>query len=124
MCSEQSADSEGYDDALAIEPDAAAVARAGRLGSVPVGVIRGIGDRDSRRPGAAGVAADFALALAAELINRQRPAGEAGREAPDIRVKAKSRPGVVAGLIGGGVHNQNTRPGWSTGPGREERGRR
>ena len=106
----------GEPDALAIETDYAAVAKAG---AVPAAVIRAISCGNEAS------AADFALALASDLIARQPPAGKEPREAPDIRMKSKgARPGVVAGLIGGGVRNQNKRPGWSSGPGREERGRR
>jgi 8-oxo-dGTP diphosphatase len=74
-----------YDDALAIEMEAAGVAKAGHLGQAPVAVIRAISDRaDGTKAAtdgsggqdlAAQQAARFALALAAEI-----PAGRAATE--------------------------------------------
>lgn len=68
-----------YNDALAIEMEGAGVAQAGHLSGSPVAIVRGISDRadgtkatDSDRswqPIAAANAADFGLALAAELID-------------------------------------------------------
>ncbi|MFF1713936.1 purine phosphorylase [Streptomyces sp. NPDC058268] len=70
-----------YNDALAIEMEAAGVAQAGHLNGAPVAVIRGISDRadgtkssaEDRnwQPRAAANAAAFAIRLAAELIGEQ-----------------------------------------------------
>ncbi|MFD7711098.1 purine phosphorylase [Streptomyces sp. NPDC059786] len=70
-----------YNDALAIEMEAAGVAQAGHLNGAPVAVIRGISDRadgtkssaEDRnwQPRAAANAAAFAVRLAAELIGEQ-----------------------------------------------------
>jgi hypothetical protein len=79
---------EHYDDALAIEMEAAGVAKAGQLSAAPVAVIRAISDRadgskadtDGQRwqPRAVRNAATFAIALAADLIRRAPEAGRAG----------------------------------------------
>jgi adenosylhomocysteine nucleosidase len=127
-----------YDDALAVEIESGGAAEAGHLSAVPVGVIRGISDRaDGTRadsdgaggpPRAARHAAAFALALTGELFAQSPPVGEPPepeRSAPDIRIRTTGgNHGAVAGLLNGGVHNHNARPGRTTGPGREERGRR
>ncbi|MFF9346412.1 purine phosphorylase [Streptomyces sp. NPDC014734] len=70
-----------YNDALAIEMEAAGVAQAGHLNESPVAIIRGISDRadgsksgveDHKwQPQAAANAAAFATRLAAELIGEQ-----------------------------------------------------
>lgn len=73
-----------YNDALAIEMEAAGVAQAGHLNGAPVAIIRGISDRAdgtknsgadrSWQPRAAANAAAFATRLAVELTgNRSRP---------------------------------------------------
>jgi nucleoside phosphorylase len=122
---------EHYDDALAIEMEAAGVAKAGHLSPVPVAVVRAISDRadgtkagrddDGRRQRAVGNAASFAVALAGELITQRRAGRDAGQQTHDVRVKTKAgRHGAVAGSLSAGVHNYNTRPGRSSGPGREE----
>ena len=130
---------EHYDDALAIEMEAAGVARAGHLSSVPVAVVRAISGRaDGTQAGgddagwqpravadagsfAVANAASFAVALAGELITQRRTGRDAGPTKHDVRVRTKGgRHGAVAGILGGGVHNHNTRPGRSSGPGREE----
>ncbi|GLZ35104.1 purine phosphorylase [Lentzea sp. NBRC 105346] len=82
---------EHFNDALAIEMEAAGVAQAGHLSGAPVAIIRGISDRadgtkDSAgdtawQPVAAANAAAFAVRLAAELMGQQeehamREAGE------------------------------------------------
>ncbi|MFG1607741.1 purine phosphorylase [Actinoplanes sp. NPDC049265] len=139
-----------YDDALAVELEPGGAARAGHLSTVPVGVIRGIGERaDSAGGGTDGAgwppraarnAAAFAVALAGELLTDraarageliteqgrraegESPAGEeAERRKPDIRNRAK---GGTHGAVAGFVLHHNARPGRTTGPGREERGRR
>jgi nucleoside phosphorylase len=70
-----------YNDALAIEMEAAGVAQAGHLNGAPVAIIRGISDRadgtktsDADRnwqPRAAANAAAFATRLAVELVEEQ-----------------------------------------------------
>ncbi|MEW2108963.1 5'-methylthioadenosine/S-adenosylhomocysteine nucleosidase [Streptomyces albidoflavus] len=73
-----------YNDALAIEMEAAGVAQAGHLSGAPVAIIRGISDRadgtknskDDRnwQPQAAANAAAFAIRLAKELAEEQEEA--------------------------------------------------
>ncbi|WP_406395604.1 purine phosphorylase [Streptomyces sp. NBC_00887] len=70
-----------YNDALAIEMEAAGVAQAGHLNGAPVAIIRGISDRAdgtkssakdrNRQPRAAANAAAFATRLAVELMGEQ-----------------------------------------------------
>jgi nucleoside phosphorylase len=70
-----------YNDALAIEMEAAGVAQAGHLNGAPVAVIRGISDRADGtkssakdrnwQPRAAANAAAFATRLAVELVGEQ-----------------------------------------------------
>jgi adenosylhomocysteine nucleosidase len=122
-----------YDDALAIEMEAAGVAKAGHLGRAPVAVIRAISDRadgtkaatdgSGGQPWAARRAARFALALAAEIMaapDVEQPAG--GRPDPQTHIETHGGShGAVAGVIHGGVHN-HSRPGWPDGPAGGERG--
>jgi adenosylhomocysteine nucleosidase len=114
---------EHYNDALAIEMEAAGVAQAGHLNnSLPVIVVRGISDRaDGNKaatdaaqwqPKAAAHAASFAAALAQELIKDQRH-GDAGpgratrRGAPSAGVTniatGNARVGVQAGQVIGDI---------------------
>jgi len=120
---------EHYDDALAIEMEAAGVAKAGQLSAAPVAVVRGISDRadgtkagtDGERwqPRAVRNAASFATALAAELIAQHPPRAGAGSRTPEVHVETRGGShGTVAGVVNGGVHN-NVRPGRAR---REERG--
>ncbi|MFE4048729.1 purine phosphorylase [Streptomyces sp. YIM B13518] len=72
---------EHYNDALAIEMEAAGVAQAGHLNGAPVAIIRGISDRADGtknstkdrnwQPRAAANAAAFATRLAVELVGEQ-----------------------------------------------------
>ncbi|WP_433604269.1 purine phosphorylase [Dactylosporangium sp. CA-139114] len=112
-----------YNDALAIEMEAAGVAQAGHLnGSLPVVVVRGISDRadgtkttsdgQSWQPRAATHAAAFATALAAELI-ADRAAGPTstnhrtehpGMETTNTNIATgNARVGVQAGQVYGGI---------------------
>jgi adenosylhomocysteine nucleosidase len=123
-----------YNDALAIEMEAAGVAQAGHLNALPVVVVRGISDRadgtklatDGARwqPRAAAHAAAFAAALATDLIEDAAARGtiaaveDAGarRITAAEPVTAPSHPitwnvatgnatvGVQAGVIHGDVH--------------------
>ncbi|MFB6843455.1 purine phosphorylase [Streptomyces sp. NPDC056373] len=73
-----------YNDALAIEMEAAGVAQAGHLSGAPVAIVRGISDRadgtknssEDRhwQPRAAANAAAFAIRLAVELMREQEEA--------------------------------------------------
>lgn len=73
---------EHYNDALAIEMEAAGVAQAGHLNGSPVAIVRGISDQANGtktteadatwQPRAAANAAAFAVRLAEELIKEQR----------------------------------------------------
>jgi adenosylhomocysteine nucleosidase len=113
-----------YNDALAIEMEAAGVAQAGHLNrSLPVMVVRGISDlADGTKaatdcahwqPRAAANAATFAIALAEELVrNRQdgRPTNMTGKArgaamSETVRniAKGNARVGVQAGQIYGNV---------------------
>lgn len=118
-----------YDDALAIEMEAAGVAKAGQLSAVPVAVVRAISDRadgtksrtDAERwqPLAVRNAALFATTLAADLIAQHPPREQAGPREPDVGVRTTGGShGAVAGVINGGVHN-GVRPGSA---GHEDRG--
>jgi adenosylhomocysteine nucleosidase len=110
-----------YNDALAIEMEAAGVAQAGHLNdSLPVAVVRGISDRADGtkaasdhagwQPRAVAGAAAFALALAAELSNgpapEQRPGMSADQPTAGHAINfaaGHARVGVQAGQIFGGV---------------------
>ncbi|SCE99465.1 5'-methylthioadenosine/S-adenosylhomocysteine nucleosidase [Micromonospora mirobrigensis] len=112
-----------YNDAVAIEMEAAGVAQAGHLNrALPVVVVRGISDRadgtkaasDGRnwQPKAARHAAAFATALAQELIT-EGPTGQAGAQrrngSEPMRMTNRNiatgnaRVGVQAGQIYGDV---------------------
>ncbi|MEV4760767.1 5'-methylthioadenosine/S-adenosylhomocysteine nucleosidase [Micromonospora sp. NPDC049559] len=112
-----------YNDAAAIEMEAAGVAQAGHLNrALPVVIVRGISDRadgtkaatDEKnwQPTAARHAAAFALALAQEMIN-ERPGNRAGDVSRDrsrtMRMTNRNiatgsaRVGVQAGQIHGNV---------------------
>ncbi|MET9861899.1 5'-methylthioadenosine/S-adenosylhomocysteine nucleosidase [Streptomyces smyrnaeus] len=108
-----------YNDALAIEMEAAGVAQAGHLNGSPVAVIRGISDRadgtkssaEDRnwQPQAAANAAAFATRLAAELIEEQEQVqvamsqeSRADRSAGRVRNTARSSTvGIMAGSVSG-----------------------
>ncbi|MEU7589751.1 5'-methylthioadenosine/S-adenosylhomocysteine nucleosidase [Micromonospora sp. NPDC049230] len=112
-----------YNDALAIEMEAAGVAQAGHLNrALPVVVVRGISDHadgtktstdgHNWQPRAARHAAAFAVALAQELVNNSpAPATsdiDSDRSAP-VRMTNRNvatgnaRVGIQAGQIQGGV---------------------
>lgn len=106
-----------YNDALAIEMEAAGVAQAGHLNGSPVAVIRGISDRaDSTKssaedrnwqPRAAANAAAFATRLAAELIEELEQVAisqesRAGRSTGNVSNTAHSGTvGIMAGSVSG-----------------------
>ncbi|GAA2149738.1 hypothetical protein GCM10009760_43230 [Kitasatospora kazusensis] len=113
-----------YNDALAIEMEAAGVAQAGHLNGAPVAIIRGISDRadgtknsaDDRnwQPRAAANAAAFATRLAVELMGEQeetamhRDDSVRSAERLDRHVSNtahNSTVGIMAGLVtGSSVH--------------------
>ncbi|OKI42523.1 purine phosphorylase [Streptomyces sp. CB03578] len=113
-----------YNDALAIEMEAAGVAQAGHLSGAPVAIIRGISDRadgtknsaEDRnwQPRAAANAAAFAIRLAVELVGEQKeaamPQDDRSRSADrfDRRVSNtvhNSTVGIMAGSVtGSSVH--------------------
>ncbi|MER8044898.1 5'-methylthioadenosine/S-adenosylhomocysteine nucleosidase [Streptomyces sp. NPDC094032] len=114
-----------YNDALAIEMEAAGVAQAGHLSGAPVAIVRGISDRadgtknssEDRnwQPRAAANAAAFAIRLAVELVGEQEEAAAMPR---DDRVRSADRfdrgvsntvhnstVGIMAGSVtGSSVH--------------------
>ncbi|MEV7216620.1 5'-methylthioadenosine/S-adenosylhomocysteine nucleosidase [Kitasatospora cineracea] len=118
-----------YNDALAIEMEAAGVAQAGHLSGAPVAIVRGISDRadgtknssDDRswQPRAAANAAAFAIRLAAELAAEQEettvPRNDAARSAdrPERYVSNTARNstvGIMAGTVTGSTVHLNAAP--------------
>ncbi|MFE7366701.1 5'-methylthioadenosine/S-adenosylhomocysteine nucleosidase family protein [Streptomyces anulatus] len=118
-----------YNDALAIEMEAAGVAQAGHLSGAPVAIIRGISDRAdgtknstddrTRQPQAAANAAAFAIRLAVELAgeqeeapvpheNRVPSADPVGR--PISNTAHNSTVGIMAGSVTGSSVHMNTTP--------------
>ncbi|MGN9819174.1 5'-methylthioadenosine/S-adenosylhomocysteine nucleosidase family protein [Streptomyces sp. SD11] len=109
-----------YNDALAIEMEAAGVAQAGHLNGAPVAIIRGISDRADGtkssakdrncQPRAAANAAAFATRLAVELVGEQEQiamsqSGRAHRaDGPEEHVSNtahNSTVGIMAGSVKG-----------------------
>ncbi|MFF9017871.1 purine phosphorylase [Streptomyces sp. NPDC014870] len=118
-----------YNDALAIEMEAAGVAQAGHLSGAPVAIVRGISDRadgtknssEDRnwQPRAAANAAAFALRLAVELVGEQEettmPQDDRTRSADrfDRRVSNiahNSTVGIMAGSVTGSSVHMNAAP--------------
>ncbi|MFE5548810.1 purine phosphorylase [Streptomyces sp. NPDC056534] len=113
-----------YNDALAIEMEAAGVAQAGHLSGAPVAIVRGISDRadgtknssDDRnwQPRAAANAAAFAIRLAVELLGEQEetaiPQDDSARSADQFERRVSnsvhhSTVGIMAGSVtGSSVH--------------------
>jgi nucleoside phosphorylase len=113
-----------YNDALAIEMEAAGVAQAGHLNGAPVAIIRGISDRAdgtkssakdrSWQPRAAANAAAFATRLAVELVGEQEQIAmsQADRAHTADRLQERvsntahnSTVGIMAGSVkGSSVH--------------------
>jgi nucleoside phosphorylase len=106
-----------YNDAVAIEMEAAGVAQAGHLNGSPVAIIRGISDRadgskssaEDRnwQPQAAANAAAFATRLAVELVGEQEKIAmsqdyRADRSTEHVRNTAHSSTvGIMAGSVTG-----------------------
>ncbi|MEW2390326.1 5'-methylthioadenosine/S-adenosylhomocysteine nucleosidase [Streptomyces venezuelae] len=117
-----------YNDALAIEMEAAGVAQAGHLSGAPVAVVRGISDRadgtknsaDDRnwQPRAAANAAAFAARLAVELVGEQEETamsqdGAASADRFDRSVSNTahhSTVGIMAGSVTGSSVHMNSTP--------------
>ncbi|MEV7851048.1 5'-methylthioadenosine/S-adenosylhomocysteine nucleosidase [Streptomyces sp. NPDC088183] len=118
-----------YNDALAIEMEAAGVAQAGHLNGAPVAVIRGISDRadgtkntaDDRswQPQAAANAAAFATRLAVELVGEQEkstmPRDGKVRSADRLdrhvsNTAHNSTVGIMASSVTGSSVHMNTAP--------------
>ncbi|MFB7453057.1 purine phosphorylase [Streptomyces sp. NPDC056194] len=113
-----------YNDALAIEMEAAGVAQAGHLSGAPVAIVRGISDRadgtknssddHNWQPLAAANAAAFAIRLAVELVGEQQeatmPQDDRARSAhrfdrPVNNTVHNSTVGIMAGTVtGSSVH--------------------
>jgi adenosylhomocysteine nucleosidase len=108
-----------YNDALAIEMEAAGVAQAGHLNALPVVVVRGISDRadgtklatDGARwqPRAAAHAAAFAAALATDLIEDAEARGTtaapegAGARGPTAAAGDAAARGTIAAVEDAGA---------------------
>ncbi|MGW3335351.1 5'-methylthioadenosine/S-adenosylhomocysteine nucleosidase family protein [Streptomyces rubiginosohelvolus] len=118
-----------YNDALAIEMEAAGVAQAGHLNGAPVAIIRGISDRadgtknstDDRswQPQAAANAAAFAIRLTVELAGEQEKAvAPRDDSAPSVdrldrhvtNTAHNSTVGIMAGSVTGSSVHINTAP--------------
>ncbi|MEU5766188.1 5'-methylthioadenosine/S-adenosylhomocysteine nucleosidase [Streptomyces asoensis] len=110
-----------YNDALAIEMEAAGVAQAGHLSGAPVAIVRGISDRadgtknssEDRnwQPRAAANAAAFAIRLAVELVGEQEESAMPlnDKDGPDDRCVSNtvhnSTVGIMAATVtGSSVH--------------------
>ncbi|MCU4748091.1 MULTISPECIES: 5'-methylthioadenosine/S-adenosylhomocysteine nucleosidase [unclassified Streptomyces] len=118
-----------YNDALAIEMEAAGVAQAGHLNGAPVAIIRGISDRADGtksstkdrnwQPRAAANAAAFAARLAVGLVEEQeqtvmsqikKDRGVDGPEAHISNTVHDSTVGIMAGSVTGSSVYMNTSP--------------
>ncbi|MGW4728306.1 5'-methylthioadenosine/S-adenosylhomocysteine nucleosidase family protein [Streptomyces shenzhenensis] len=118
-----------YNDALAIEMEAAGVAQAGHLNGAPVAIIRGISDRADGtkssakdrnwQPRAAANAAAFATRLAVELVGEQEQIAmsQADRAQTADRLKEhvsntahNSTVGIMAGSVKGSSVYVNADP--------------
>ncbi|MFF8615288.1 purine phosphorylase [Streptomyces sp. NPDC015350] len=116
-----------YNDALAIEMEAAGVAQAGHLSGAPVAIVRGISDRadgtknssEDRnwQPRAAANAAAFAIRLAVELVGEQEeaamPRDDRNRSADRFdrhvsNTAHNSTVGIMAGSVTGSSVHMNT----------------
>lgn len=100
-----------YNDALAIEMEAAGIAQAGHLSGSPVAVVRGISDHadgtktasdeDNWQPRAATNAAAFATRLAEELINDAINDGEDPmRQESGIKTTGTTVNNFATGVVG------------------------
>ncbi|MGW8696138.1 5'-methylthioadenosine/S-adenosylhomocysteine nucleosidase family protein [Streptomyces eurythermus] len=118
-----------YNDALAIEMEAAGVAQAGHLSGAPVAIIRGISDRADGtktsakdrnwQPRAAANAAAFATRLAVQLVGEQEQIGmsqaDKARAADRLEEHVantayNSTVGIMAGTVKQSSVHLNTSP--------------
>ncbi|GAA2772370.1 hypothetical protein GCM10010521_58060 [Streptomyces rameus] len=118
-----------YNDALAIEMEAAGVAQAGHLNGAPVAIIRGISDRADGtkssakdrnwQPRAAANAAAFATRLAVELVGEQEQIAmsqaDGARTADRLEERVSntahnSTVGIMAGSVRGSSVHVNADP--------------
>ncbi|MFE2496809.1 purine phosphorylase [Streptomyces scopuliridis] len=118
-----------YNDALAIEMEAAGVAQAGHLNGAPVAIIRGISDRADGtkssakdrdwQPRAAANAAAFATRLAVELVGEQEQIAMSQEDTAHTADRLKehvsntahnSTVGIMAGSVTGSSVYLNADP--------------
>lgn len=110
---------EHYNDALAIEMEAAGVAQAGHLSGAPVAIVRGISDRadgtkttdadGTWQPRAAANAAAFAVRLAGELIKQRRDI-TMNKDSGTIHNFATGQVGIQAGHVHSSTVHQGLAP--------------
>ncbi|MFE2167598.1 purine phosphorylase [Streptomyces sp. NPDC059447] len=120
-----------YNDALAIEMEAAGVAQAGHLNGAPVAIIRGISDRAdgtknssndrSWQPRAAANAAAFATRLAVELVGEEERTvmsrADKARAADRIEDRVSNTAhGSTVGIMAGSVKDSYVYLNTDTGP--------
>ncbi|UOZ07073.1 5'-methylthioadenosine/S-adenosylhomocysteine nucleosidase [Amycolatopsis sp. WQ 127309] len=112
---------EHYNDAMAIEMEAAGVAQAGHLSGSPVAVVRGISDKADGtkttaadrnwQPQAAANAAAFAVRLATELVReRKQPTMKDNTTPGTIYSTSHGQVGIHAVNVTGSTVYQNGRP--------------
>lgn len=114
-----------YNDALAIEMEAAGVAQAGHLNGSPVAIVRGISDRADGtkttsadrawQPRAAANAAAFAVRLAEELIKERKHMatheGGNARNSGSVSNFSSGQVGIQAGHVTGSTVYMGSLPG-------------
>lgn len=120
-----------YNDALAIEMEAAGVAQAGHLNGAPVAIIRGISDRadgtkssvndHSWQPRAAANAAAFATRLAVELVGERKQVAmaRADKARSTERLEdhvSNTAHGSTVGVMAGSVKDSNVSVNSNKGP--------
>ncbi|MEV6445463.1 purine phosphorylase [Amycolatopsis sp. NPDC051716] len=112
---------EHYNDAMAIEMEAAGVAQAGHLNGSPVAVVRGISDKADGtkttaadrdwQPQAAANAAAFAIRLATELVRDRKQATMKDNTTPGtVYSTSHGQVGIQAVNVTGSTVYQNSTP--------------
>ncbi|MCX4881456.1 5'-methylthioadenosine/S-adenosylhomocysteine nucleosidase [Streptomyces sp. NBC_00847] len=107
-----------YNDALAIEMEAAGVAQAGHLNGAPVAIIRGISDRADGtkgsatdrnwQPRAAANAAAFATRLAVELVGEQEQIAMSQSDRTPVKGQVTNTAHhSTVGIMAGSVENSS-----------------
>ena len=110
-----------YNDALAIEMEAAGVAQAGHLNDAPVAIVRGISDRADGtkktsedgiwQPRAAANAVAFAVRLAEELVKRRKDIPmHGGMNSGGVTNFSSGQVGIQAGHVTGSTVYMGTMP--------------